>query len=241
MPGSADARTFRSTLWSVVLRAGNPSLDSPEALEKLCRTYWFPLYAFVRRKGFSEQDAQDLTQAFFGRLLSKQALAQVGPEKGRFRTFLLCSMNNFLANEWDRARTLKRGGNVEFVSRDELDFEERYQLGSPESSTPDQLFDRRWAEETMALALGRLRTEFEGSGKDERFGVLKGFLAGNSEFSSYAEAAAHLGVSEQAIKGAVLRLRRRLGELLREQIEETIDDPKLIDQELRHLLSALAG
>lgn len=235
------AQNFRTTHWSVVLRAGEE--ESPRrrnALEELCRTYWFPLYAFVRRKGHKEEEAKDLTQAFFAHLLEKKhRLEGVGPEKGKFRTFLLCSLTNFLANEWDRARTLKRGGSVNFISLDEQDPEERYRLEPTDQLTPERLFERRWAQATMTQVLARLRSEFDEMGKERRFDTLKGFLLGDSEFTSYAEAAEQLGVTEQAIKGAVHRLRRRFGELLREEIGQTVEKPEAVDEEIRYLLAAL--
>jgi DNA-directed RNA polymerase specialized sigma24 family protein len=239
-PTATGEWTFQTTSWSAVLRAGDALAEgSREALEGLCRVYWFPLYAFVRRKGYPEEDAKDLTQAFFSRLLEKHGLSHAASDKGRFRTFLLCSMQNFLNNEWDRARALKRGGAVPAISLEGIDPETRYRLEPVETLTPDRLFDRRWAQETMSQALARLRAEFDGLGKSQRFDALKGFLVGGGDFGSYAAAAEALGVTEQAIKGAVLRLRRRLGELLRQQIAETVTDEAMIEQELRHLLEAL--
>jgi len=235
------AHNFRTTHWSVVLQAGNAaSPDSAAALERLCRTYWFPLYAFIRRKGHSEEDAKDLAQAFFAHLLDDHhRLGTVGPEKGKFRSFLLCSLANFLANEWDRRRTLKRGGAIQFMSLDEQDAEERFRIEPVDHLTPERLFERRWAQAVMAQVLARLRTEFDGAGKERRFDALKGFLLGDSTFSSYAEAAGQLGVTEQAIKGAVLRLRRRFGEVLREEIAQTVEQPEAVDEEIRYLLAAL--
>jgi len=235
-----EPASFRTTHWSVVLKAGHDSSpESSAALEQLCRAYWFPLYAFVRRKGYPEEEAKDLTQAFFARLLEKKGLERVGPEKGKFRTFLLCSLGNFLANEWDRARTLKRGGGLNFISLDEQDPVGHYRPEAEDDLTPERVLERRWAQAIMTQVLARLRAEFESSGREQRFDLLKGFLLGDSEFASYAEGATRLGVSEQAIKGAVLRLRRRFGELLREEISHTVDKPEAVDEEIRYLFAAL--
>jgi RNA polymerase sigma factor (sigma-70 family) len=238
--GSQVAR-FRTTHWSVITDASQGETTSGTgAREELCRTYWFPLYAFIRRKGHDAESAKDLTQAFFLHLLSNCRLGKVGKEKGKFRTFLLCALNNFLVNEWDRSRRLTRGAGYSFFSLDAEDPEERYKHETADPSSPERAYDKEWAKALMAQVLNRLREEVEGAVKGKRFDILKGFLVGDSSFNSYADAAEHIGVSEQAVKGAVLRLRRKFGELLREEIGRTVNTPEQVDEEIRYLLRMLA-
>jgi RNA polymerase sigma-70 factor (ECF subfamily) len=233
---------FHTTQWSVVLNAADSqSPENASALERLCSGYWFPVYVFVRRKGFEEETAKDLTQSFFARLVGKRALSTVDPHKGRFRAFLLASLANFLANEWDRAKAQKRGGEFLFCSLDAAEAEERYRIQPADNASPELLFDRKWAEEIMTRVLARLRRECDSDGRGKRFETLKGFLFGDSQLRSYKEAAVELGTTEQAIKGAVLRLRRRLGDLLREEVAETVASGEDLQEEIRHLLSVLAG
>jgi RNA polymerase sigma-70 factor (ECF subfamily) len=208
-----------------------------EALEELCRAYWYPLYAFVRYRGYSADDAQDLTQSFFVRILEKGGFASADPERGRFRSYLLGAMKHFLANEWHRARAKKRGGGVTLLSWDALEPEARYALEPARPTDPDAGFDREWALEATARAMEKLRAESEARNKGELFEALQGSLTG--EEPPRSETAARLGMTEGALKVAVHRLRQRYRELLRAGIAETVADPSDVDDEMRHLVAAL--
>jgi RNA polymerase sigma-70 factor (ECF subfamily) len=208
-----------------------------KALEELCRAYWYPLYAFVRYRGHSPDDAQDLTQSFFVRIIETGGFASADPERGRFRSYLLGAMKHFLANEWHRARAQKRGGGVTILDLDALGPEARYALEPSQATDPDAGFDREWARESIARAMEKLRAESEARGKGELFDVLKGSLTG--EEPARSETAARLGMTEGAVKVAVHRLRRRYRELLRAGIAETVADPRDVDDEMRHLVAAL--
>ena len=232
------AREFHTTHWSVVVSARGDRSGARVALEKLCQAYWYPLYEFVRRQGLSGHDAQDLTQEFFARLLEKDWLAGVDRERGRFRSWLLAALKHFLANEWTRARTQKRGGGAVLFSFDELDAESRLQH-EPATDSPEQIYDRRWAMTLLDQVMARLRTEMAGVGKLGHFEALKFCLTG--EKSGYAEVGARLGMSEGAVKVAVHRLRERYRALLRAEIAETVATEKEIEDELRALLAALSG
>jgi RNA polymerase sigma-70 factor (ECF subfamily) len=232
--------TFRSTHWSVVLAARDK--DSPtavEALEALCRAYWVPLCAFVRRLGYQPHDAQDLTQAFFTRLLEKDTLAQVAREKGRFRAFLIASMKHFLANEWDRANSLKRGGAVTFIPWEDDHAARHFRLEPAPDLSADVIYDRQWALTVLERVFVRLRAESATAGKAQLFDALRSYLSGESSGTPYAEAGAALGMTAGAVQVAVHRLRRRYGELLRDEIANTVSQPKDIEDELRYLLAAL--
>ena len=232
---------FATTHWGVVLAAGHSSSpDAQEALEKLCRTYWYPLYAYVRQQGHTPHDAQDLTQEFFLRLLQRHYLAQVDPHKGKFRSFLMVAVKHFLANEWDRAKAAKRGGRATFISFDEASAEKRYALESATDASPEKIFERRWALAVLDQVLGRLREEFEQVGKTKQFAALKIFLSGEKPSASYAELAAGLQTTEAALKMAVQRMRRRCGELLREEIAHTVASGEQVEEEIRCLFAALA-
>ena len=237
--GSAErvAGAFATTHWSVVARVGAPAtVESSVALDRLCRQYWQPLYFFVRRRGYNEQDAQDLTQGFFARLLEKGAIEAADPQRGRFRTFLLTSLQNYLNNEWDRGHRQKRGGGQQFLSFEAtLSAESGYQLLPQDTAAPDRLYDRRWAQGVLQAVFGRLRKEFEG----DKFDVLKQFLFGDRGEVSYAEAAARIGLSEAATKSAIYRLRQRYGELFTEEIAQTVLHPEDVDDEIRYLLTVL--
>jgi RNA polymerase sigma-70 factor (ECF subfamily) len=211
------------------------------ALETLCRAYWYPLYAFVRRQGRDPPEAQDLTQAFFCHLLENRALAAVHPNKGRFRSFLLASLKNFLANEWDRARASKRGGGQVTFSLDDFDPEQRYRVEPVDTASPDKLFDRRWAEAVLAQVMARLRRDYVAAGWGPRFETLKVYLLNDYSPGSYAEAAAALGLSESAVKSAIYKLRQRFALSLREDVAQTVADPAEVEAELRELLAALTG
>lgn len=231
---------FRTTHWSLVLMAGNPDLPaSSEALERLCRAYWPPVYAFVRRRGHPPHEAEDLTQGFFERMLAKSYLGHSDPDKGRFRTFLITMLTRFLANEWDRTQRLKRGGGLTFVSLNAGEAEERSPIEPATLRTPETEYDRRWAETVLERVLGRLESENAAAGYAERFAALKVFLVDVKGTLPLDEAAARLGLSVPATKSIVHRLRSRYRELLRAEIAETVVDPAEIDQELRHLLTAL--
>ncbi len=245
-PPSADPSPrragFADTRWSMVLRAGrNDTPLAQAALATLCRNSWFPLYAHVRRRGRSAHDAQDLTQAFFARLLENRTLAAADPRRGRFRSFLLSSLNHFLADEWDRSRTQKRGGDHEIVPLDFASAEARYASGASDGLSPDQAFDRQWALTVLETVLTRLEGEWRRESKADTFAALKQTLTGARESQPYAELATELGQTEGAVKTAVHRLRRRYRELLQAEIADTVatrDDEK---DEMTTLLRALAG
>jgi len=209
-----------------------------EALEELCRSYWYPLYAFVRRGGYSAADAQDLTQAFFARIIETRGFASADRARGRFRSYLLGAMKHFLANEWHRAQTQKRGGRVQFIEFDALDPEGRYAGASEQSDDPDHLFDREWALQIVAGALKALRDEMAKAGKSEQFDALKGSLTGEEELPR-EQIAAQLGISTGAVKVAVHRLRLRYRELLRAAIAETVSSEADLDDEMRYLVAVL--
>jgi RNA polymerase sigma factor (sigma-70 family) len=238
----AGSAGFQTTHWSLVLMAANdPSPQSAEALEKLCGAYWYPLYAFVRRQGHSPEDASDLTQEFFTHLLESNALAHADREKGRFRSFLLASLKNLLANEWKRGQRQKRGGGVITFSLDAVEAEERYQLEPMDGATPETIYERRWAEVLLERVLARLRGECDASGRMQRFDTLKVFLLDDKGTLSLADAAQQLGLSVVAVKGVVHRLRQRYREIFREEVSNTVREPQEVDEEIRHLLHALAG
>ena len=237
--GSAEqpVGVFATTHWSTVARAGaNTTTESLAALDRLCRQYWQPLYYFVRRRGYSEADAQDLTQGFFTRLLEKGAIEAADPKRGRFRTFLLAALQNYLANEWDRATRQKRGGGQQFVSFEEtLGAEAGYKLLPQDTAAPDRLYDRRWAQGVLEAVLRRLREETG----EAKFEVLKQFLFGDRGEVSYAEVATRIGLSESATKSAIYRLRQRYGDLFSQEIVQTVEHPDDVDDEIRHLLAVL--
>ena len=234
-PASAQ---FATTHWSVVLAAGERELpQAAEALEKLCRTYWYPLYVYVRRQGNSPEDAQDLTQIFFSRLLEKHYFAKADRDRGKFRTFLLRSMKNFLVNEWKRAGRLKRGGGVEFLSIDANVAEDRYAAEPANESNPDAAYEQRWAVTLIEHVLATLRREYSAADKAQIFEELKGLIWGDKSTAPYAEIAGHLNLTEGSVKMAVHRLRQRFRELLRAEVAHTVARPDDIDDELRHLIS----
>lgn len=234
-------RQFATTHWSLVA-AANPDEASRsrarKALEELCRAYWYPLYAFVRGCGHSAVEAQDLTQAFFLRIIETDGFASADRERGRFRSYLLGAMKHFLANEWHRARTQKRGGEQQFVEWDALDPEARYAGASKQSDPPEQLFDLEWALEITAAALRALRGEMAKAGKSDWFDALKGSLTAEGG-SPRKEIAARLEMSEGAVKVAVHRLRQRYRELLRAAIAETVRNEADLDDEMRYLVAVL--
>ncbi len=237
----AGAAQFATTHWSVVLSARDDRASQAQAsLAKLCQTYWYPLYVYVRRQGHGVPDAQDLTQEFFARLIEKNSLEQVRREKGKFRSFLLASLKNFLTNEWDRARALKRGGGQELVSLDGDTAETRYGLEPAHGETADKIFDRRWAMTLLDTTLSRLRQEFDNQGKAKLFEALKFTLTAERGTTPYAELATKLGLSEGAVKVSVHRLRQRYREVLRAEIAHTVGSAGEVEEELRHLFAALS-
>jgi len=237
---SAGPRDFRTTHWSVVLAAKRS--DSPErmtALTALCQGYWYPLYAFVRRQGRDRHQAEDLTQEFFTRLLEKNTLASVQPEQGRFRSFLLASLKNFLANDWDRSHTAKRGGAYSIISWDDQSGEDRYLREPSDNATPEKLFEQAWALTLIQTVLDQMKKEYADAGKSQLFESLHASLSEDEGAGTYAEIAAKLNMTEGAIKMSVLRIRRRFGWLLRAEISQTLPDPKEVEEELRHLFTCL--
>ena len=233
---------FVTTHWSVVLKAGGAdTTHARAALAKLCQTYWYPLYAYIRRRGHSAHDAQDLTQEFFTRLLAGNWIARADRNKGRFRSFLLMVMGRFLANEWDQTRTLKRGGNVQLVSLS-LDTAETRYASEPAgvSPTPEEAFEKQWALTLLEEVLQHLRGEYDRDGKGVLFDKLKPCLIGSRETQPYALLAAELDMSEGAVKVAVCRLRERYRERLKAEIARTVAGPSEVDSELRHLFRVLA-
>jgi RNA polymerase sigma-70 factor (ECF subfamily) len=240
-PARPKAFGFPTTHWSAVVSAGcGGSSESGRALAALCEDYWFPLYAFVRRAGYSAADAEDLTQEFFARLLEKHYLAAADPHRGKFRCFLLASLKHFLANEWNRAKAQKRGGRQGVISFDFQAAEDRYRLQPVDTLTPEKLYDRRWALALLEQVLGRLRAEMVREGKSVMFEQLKDLLTGQQDPRSYSQIAQELGTTEGAIKVAVHRLRRRYRELLKTEIAQTVAGPEDLQDELRQLFTAVA-
>ena len=236
----AGRRRFATTRWSLVLAAGaDPSEQAARALAELCADYWYPLYAYVRRRGYEAEDARDLTQAFFAKLLEKNDLNAADPGRGRFRSFLLTSMQNFLASEWRRQATLKRGGDVELVSIDYEDAEKRYRVEPAHAVTPEAIYERRWALALLDRAVDDVRKRYAGRGKTELFDALKGYLGHDPGGVPYRELSQRLSQSEAALHTAVSRLRARWRERLRELVAETVQEGHTVDDELRHLLTAL--
>lgn len=236
----SEGAWFTTTHWSVVLQAGES--DSPQAaaaLEQLCRIYWYPLYAYVRREGHSPADAQDLTQEFFARLLARHSLAQVGPQKGKFRSFLLAALRHCLSDQRDRDRAVKRGGGAEVLSLDAQEAEERYCLEPVERLDAEKIYERRWAMTLLEQALKRLREESVAAGKAELFERLRSFVAGDSDVTC-GKAASELGLSENAVRSAVHRLRQRYRALVREEIAHTVANPTEIDAEIRYLIRVMS-
>ena len=233
---------FVTTHWSLVLSAQDK--DSPrsvEALESLCCTYWYPLYAFVRRQGRRPHDAQDLTQAFFARLLEKDYLKSAGREKGKFRTFLLVAFKRFLADEWDRQHAQKRGGFASIVSIDQELAESRFAAEPADHLQPDVLFDRQWAVALIERVMARLQEEYLASGRAKLFEYLRSCLARDESAPPYAEIAAQLNLTEAAVKMAVHRMRARYREIMRAEIADTVSSPEEIEEEIRHLFSTFGS
>lgn len=241
--GSPTVARFGETHWSVILSAMDKQrpLEAADALERLCRVYWPPLYAYVRRLGERPHDAQDLTQEFFARFLDKDYLAAVDQAKGRFRSFMLAALKHFLANERDKQRAQKRGGGCSFVPIDFHNAESHCSFEPAESLTPEVIFQRRWASALLGEALARLRNEYTATGKAALYEQLKPTLTEGRGSIAYAELAASLGMSQAAVKMAVHRLRQRHRDAIRSEIASTIADPSEIEDELREVLRAFGG
>jgi RNA polymerase sigma factor (sigma-70 family) len=239
---SAQARhRFNTTQWTMVLNARDQDSEMGRAaLERLCQTYWYPLYAFARRKGRSPEDAQDLVQGFFEQFLSKGYLETVAREKGKFRTFLLACMTHFMANEWESRNRQKRGGGTTTISIDAGTAEERFKLDPADPATPpDAAFDRAWAEAVFDQVIAELRQEYELLGEKERFEALNSCLMGSGAEEGYKEVGARLGLSEGGVKTVVRRMRLRFRDILREELAQTLTEEADVDAEIRHLLLAL--
>ena len=232
---------FNTTHWSVVLQAGaTPSPQRSAALEHLCRIYWPPLFAFIRRKGYGDEDARDLTQQFFARLLERNDFETVHPAKGKFRTFLLAALTHFLSNERDRARAAKRGGGQTPLSLDELTPEQLHGFESAPALPPDKLYDLRWAMTVLDLALHKLRAELADAGKGGQFDRLKQYLTGDAAEGDYAAAAQQLGMTRQTVAVTVHRLRARYRELVRAEVAHTVSNPMDLEDEMRYLHHVLS-
>ena len=236
------AATFATTHWSVVLAAREE--DTPhaaEALETLCQTYWHPLYLFVRHSGYDQETARDLTQAFFERFLEKHYVEDASRARGRFRTFLLAALKHFLANEWDREKAVKRGGRYRFVPLETSVAEAQLQRGTHRDLDPEQLFERRWAMALLDQVDRALEAEHVAAGKAALFSALQVYLTGDKDRPPYSITVSQLGMSVEAVRKAVERLRHRYGQLLRQAVAQTVDTPEDIDAELRHLRAVLSG
>ncbi|HWX19840.1 MAG TPA: sigma-70 family RNA polymerase sigma factor [Candidatus Binatia bacterium] len=239
-PLDPPGRQFNTTHWSVVLLAGqNESQQGAEALEKLCRTYWPPLYGFIRRQGYGPEDAQDLTQKFFALLLERKDFGAVDPRKGKFRTFLLTSLTHFLANERDWSKAAKRGGGQQIISLNALESEQRYGSEPSVNVSPDKLFDLRWATTVLEEALRKLQAEMTAGGKSRQFEQLKLYLTDEPGEGDYTAAGVQLAMSSQAVAVAVHRLRNRYRELVRTEVAQTVANPLETDEEMRHLHEVL--
>src|SRR6266566_4691916 len=238
----ADRAQFTTTHWSVVVAAGDSSAPTAQpALEQLCRAYWYPLYAFLRRLGHSSTDAQDLTQGFFAYLLKRRLVARANPQAGRFRSFLLASLKHFLAHEHERATALKRGGGQTVLSLDQFDPEERYAMEPSDNATPEAIYDQRWARQQVENALRRLRADYASAGRGPLIDLLKDYVWGDKNALTLAQIATQIDLTEEAVKKAVQRLRQRFRDCLRAEVAQTVATPDQIDDELRHLRATLSA
>jgi len=233
-----DAR-FHTTQWTLILSAAADDAEAGSALNALCQSYWYPVYAFIRRQGHGAPEAEDLTQAFFTRLIEKTYLAQVDRKRGRFRSFLLTAVKHFLANERDRVMTQKRGGGALHVPLDFIDAEKKYAHEPASGLTPEEIFEKRSAMALLDAALRRLRLEFEARGDTRQFEALAPLLTGDSD-AFYERAAAELGMSRGALRVALHRMRRRFRVILRDLVASLVAEPDQVDDEIRHLVNAIA-
>ncbi len=238
--GANPANEFRSTHWSLVVCAGNrQDSQANKALAALCQRYWLPLYAFARRRVADQHEAQDLTQDFFARLLEKNVLASASPDRGRFRSFLLTALKNFLANEWDRTQAQKRGGRHELLSLNWAEGESQLNLEPAHDLTAERLFDRQWVLTLLDHVVSRLQAEFVDAGKERQFEALKGTLTGERPDTAYSAIADELGMTEDAVRQAAHRMKKRYRELLRAEVAETVLDPADLEDEIRQLFEIL--
>jgi len=239
---SSESRQFTTTNWSLVLAAGSATApESRDALARLCERYWYPLYAYVRRHGYDRDESQDLTQSFFARLLETKIVSAADRDRGRFRCFLLASLRNFLANEWNRARAERRGGRVQVISLDADATERQYSHEPAHNLSPERLYDRRWALTLLDVVLADLRKDMIREGKEKFFQRVKGYLLGEDPEQTYEQLGSELGMSGGAVKVAVHRLRQRYGQLIRQHIAQTVACPQEVDEELKYLLQAVSG
>ncbi|MBU6411736.1 MAG: sigma-70 family RNA polymerase sigma factor [Verrucomicrobia bacterium] len=239
---TAPDDVFATTHWTVVLAAGKRATpESDAALEELCRAYWFPLYAYVRRRGHTREDAEDLTQEFFARFLARNYLEGLRAERGRFRAFLLASLKHFLANEWNKAQRLKRGGGAPMLSLEWQTADTQFQIAAAGDPSPDRAFDRAWALALLERVIGRLREECAAAGRRDQFDELKVFLTAGKGERPHADAARALGLGETAARVAVHRLRKRYRQLLRDEIARTLSDPAQVEEEMRALFGAFSS
>ena len=237
----AGSPQFPDTRWSVVLRAGlEPGDEGKAALERLCRDYWFPLYAFVRRRGHSPEDAEDVTQGFMLHLIEGPLLGRADQERGRFRSFLLGALQHFLAKELRRQQTVKRGGKREIVSLDAEEGERRFAREPADEVTPEVQFERSWAFALLERVFARLRAEYERAGRAELFEKLEPYLAGKESMPGYEQLARQVGQSPSGVGVSIHRMRRRYGDLLRDEIAQTVSSPKEAEAELAHLMAVVA-
>lgn len=237
-----ESPAFATTRWTLVLTAGEGASDEGhEALEQLCRAYWFPLYAYIRRRGHDAHSAQDLTQGFFARLLERKDLARIHREGGRFRSFLLTALNHYLVNEHERATAQKRGGGRTILSLDDDTAEDRYQHEPSHSETPDRLFERQWALTLMEEALRRLAAEQHGTGRGSTYDLLRPFLSREADPGEYATLATRLNVAPGTLAVQVHRLRERYRQLVRAAVADTVESPLEVDAELLHLGASLGS
>ena len=235
-----ERRQFATTQWSMVRAAADSDLQvASSALQELCQSYWYPLYTFVRRKGYSAHDAADLTQAFFADLLEREDLKSVDPQLGKFRSFLLAAIKHFVANQWKKEKAQKRGGDRQRLSLDFESADRRYQLEPVEDQTPEVIFQKQWAQTLLNIAKEKLRKEFANKGKSFVFEALAAHLAGNRSESTLADIAKKLEMTEVAVKVTLHRMRQRFGEILRSEISETVDSPEEIDIEIQQLFEVL--
>jgi RNA polymerase sigma-70 factor (ECF subfamily) len=236
----SGGRWFTTTHWSVVLAAHGAAPGAQEALEALCRTYWFPLYAYVRQSGYSPADAEDLTQEFFARFLADESFSRANPERGRFRTFLITALRRFLVSEWRRSRSQKRGGGQPVLTWDGEAAEQRYAAESDHALNPEEAYERRWALAIVEGVLAGLRAEYSAAGDQVLYDHLAGRLWGEAEGESWLELGTKLGLTEGALKQRLQRLRQRCRERLRAEVAHTVTSPEEVEDELRHLMNILS-